>query len=73
MEPLRIDIGEYVHSGEGANGESLFHRSNPDIMLKLYNQGAPLDIVINELFCRIEVIKAKVFEPIKFIQGVFYA
>lgn len=49
MEPLRIDIGEYVHSGEGANGESLFHRSNPDIMLKLYNQGAPLDIVINEL------------------------
>ena len=49
MEPLRIDIGEYVHSGEGANGESLFHRSNPDIMLKLYNQGAPIDIVINEL------------------------
>jgi len=48
MEPVRIDLSEYVHSGEGANGESFFHRSDPSIMMKLYNESAPRDIIIAE-------------------------
>jgi len=46
MEALIIDLKDYVHSGEGANGESFNHRTNPDIMMKLYNPGKvqqPLD------------------------------
>ncbi len=46
MEALKIDLKDYVHSGEGANGESFNHRTNPDIMMKLYNPGKvqqPLD------------------------------
>lgn len=48
MKPILIDIREYVHSGEGANGESLNHRENPDIMVKLYNQSAPYEIIESE-------------------------
>jgi uncharacterized protein (TIGR02172 family) len=46
MEAIKIDLKDYVHSGEGANGESFNHRTNPDIMMKLYNPGKvqqPLD------------------------------
>lgn len=46
MEALKIDLNDYIHSGEGANGESFNHRTNPDIMMKLYNPGKvrqPLD------------------------------
>ena len=49
MEPVKIDLAEFVHSGEGANGESFFHRTDPSIMLKLYNASAPSEIVVNEL------------------------
>jgi len=48
MDPLKINLEEFVHSGEGANGESFFHRTDPTIMLKLYNASAPLDIILNE-------------------------
>ncbi len=43
---IRIDLADYVHAGEGANGESFNHRSDPEVMLKLYNPGKvqqPLD------------------------------
>ena len=46
MEALKIDLNDYVHSGEGANGESFNHRTDPSIMMKLYNPGKvqqPLD------------------------------
>ena len=46
MEALKIDLKDYVHSGEGANGESFNHATNPDVMMKLYNPGKvqqPLD------------------------------
>ena len=46
MEALKIDLKDYVHAGEGANGESFNHRTNPDVMMKLYNPGKvqqPLD------------------------------
>ena len=46
MDAIKINLEDYVHSGEGANGESFNHRTNPDVMMKLYNPGKvqqPLD------------------------------
>ena len=36
MEPLLIDLNDYVQSGEGANGASYDHKTNPNVMLKIY-------------------------------------
>lgn len=49
MSPILIDTNDYVHSGEGYNGESLYHRTDPNIMLKLYNATAPMEIIENEV------------------------
>ena len=46
MDPIRINLNDYVLSGGGANGESYDHKSDPDVMLKLYFPGKirqPLD------------------------------
>lgn len=39
MEALKINLDDYIHSGEGANGESFDHKTDKDIMMKLYNPG----------------------------------
>ncbi len=39
MEPLKIDMSEFIPAGEGSNGESYYHRSDPSVMLKLYFPG----------------------------------
>ena len=36
MEPKRIDLNDYVRTGEGANGASYNHKTDPSIMLKMY-------------------------------------
>ena len=36
MKPILIDLNDYERVGEGANGASFNHKSDPDIMLKLY-------------------------------------
>ena len=46
VQAIRIDLADYEYSGEGANGVSYNHRTNPDVMLKLYFPGKvtqPLD------------------------------
>lgn len=46
MEAIRISLSDYVLTGGGANGESYDHRTDPDLMLKLYFPGKiqqPLD------------------------------
>lgn len=46
MDPIRIDINDYEYAGGGSNGDSYYHRSQSDIMLKLYLPGKiqqPLD------------------------------
>ena len=46
MDAIRISLDDYVLSGGGANGESYYHRTDPDLMLKLYFSGKiqqPLD------------------------------
>lgn len=41
-QPVRIDLADYIHDGEGANGSSYIHVSDPDVMLKLYKKGIQL-------------------------------
>ena len=36
IQPVKIDLNDYVRVGEGANGASYNHKTNPDIMLKMY-------------------------------------
>ena len=46
MEPIKINLSDYVLSGGGANGESYNHKTDPSVMLKLYFPGKiqqPLD------------------------------
>lgn len=38
-QPVRIDLADYDYAGEGANGSSYNHKSDPDVMIKLYNPG----------------------------------
>ena len=35
-EPILIDLNDYVRTGEGANGASYNHKSDPNIMMKMY-------------------------------------
>ena len=36
MKPVLSDLNDYVRSGEGANGASYNHKTDPNVMLKLY-------------------------------------
>ena len=36
MKPTLIDLNDYVRVGEGANGASYNHKTDPNIMLKMY-------------------------------------
>ncbi len=36
MTPKLIDLNDYIRTGEGANGASYNHKTDPNIMLKLY-------------------------------------
>ena len=49
MEALKIDIDDYVYSGEGANGASYFHKTDPDRMLKMFKKDFPLELAESEL------------------------
>lgn len=57
MTPKLINLNDYIHSGEGANGESFYHKADPDAMMKLYFASAPYEIVENEL-----ILAQKVFD-----------
>lgn len=43
-----IDLGDYVYSGEGANGASYDHRTDTNVMVKLYNPSMDVDLVYLE-------------------------
>ena len=36
MEPIKIDLNDYVRTGEGANGASYNHKTDKNIMMKMY-------------------------------------
>jgi len=45
----KINLSNFTRTGEGANGSSYSCKSDPDIMVKLYNVDYPLDTVFTEL------------------------
>lgn len=47
MEPILIDINDYIRTGEGANGASFNHKTDPSIMLKMYFRN--FDAAVKEL------------------------
>lgn len=49
MEAQYIDLNDYVHSGEGANGTSYNHRTDPRKMIKMYNANVDPKEVAKEL------------------------
>ena len=36
MQPTIIDLNDYIRTGEGANGDSFNHKTDSNIMLKMY-------------------------------------
>ena len=36
MKPIKINLNDYVRTGEGANGASYDHKTDKNVMLKLY-------------------------------------
>ena len=63
MEAIKIDLNDYVQSGEGANGQSFNHKQDSTIMLKLYNKTAPYEITESELCKAEKVYKAGIPTP----------
>lgn len=51
MEPKLIDLSEWERFGGGASGDSFYHKTNPDIMLKLYFDGQKVEWAENEYLC----------------------
>ena len=39
IRPVPVDLSDYEYAGEGANGASYNHRTDPDILLKVNNRG----------------------------------
>lgn len=63
MEAIKIDLNDWVHSGEGANGESYYHKTDPSVMMKLYFASAPYDIIVSELEFARKVYAAGIQSP----------
>lgn len=63
MDAVLMDMNEYVRSGEGANGESYFHRSDPRIMVKLCLNSTPREQVEHELEQARRVCSAGISTP----------
>lgn len=63
MEAKLIDLNDYERFGEGANGTSYYDRHDPTKMLKLYNEGAPLSNILNELESAHKVYEAGIATP----------
>lgn len=58
-----IDLSDYVHAGEGANGESLNHKTDPTTMVKLYFDTMPLEPVFREVEAAQNVFEAGIPSP----------
>lgn len=49
MDKILINLKDYFHSGEGFSGESYFHKTDPDLMVKLFIEGKDVETVEKEL------------------------
>ena len=62
IQPIPIDLSDYEYAGEGANGASYNHRTDPDVMLKLYNRG-DISQPLSELLTARKVFAAGIPTP----------
>ena len=60
---LLLDLNDYRKSGEGANGASYDCISDPDVMVKLYNEDYPTDTIYTELEVARKVFDAGIPSP----------
>ena len=64
MEPKQIDLNDYVLSGGGYMGESYNHKSNPDLMLKLYStERTALSLLEYDCACKAYALGIPTPEP----------
>ena len=63
MEPILINLDDYVYAGEGANGASYNHKTDSSVMMKLYNSTSPSSNVLNELEFAQKVYEAGIPSP----------
>lgn len=63
MEARKINLSDYEYAGEGAVGQSFNLKSNPKVMLKLYNKAEGADAAINELQFAQKVYEAGIPTP----------
>jgi len=49
MNARLIDLNDYIHAGEGGCGESLNHKTDSSLMIKMYDSGKPEEAVAYEL------------------------
>lgn len=62
IQPVLIDLSDYEEAGAGANGLSFNHRTDPDLMLKLYHPGKQQQ-ALNELIVAKKVFEAGIPSP----------
>lgn len=63
MEAIRIDLNDFIHDGEGGIGESLIHKTDSSLMLKLYNATALRSDIESELELANKVYKLGIPTP----------
>ena len=63
MEAVKINLDDYVQSGAGYNGASYDMKSDPNVMVKLYNEDYPKQPIIDELEVARKVYELGVASP----------
>lgn len=63
MKAEIIDLNEYVHAGEGANGESYNHKQDNNILVKLYFPSMDVENIEKELVIAQKVYDAGIPSP----------
>lgn len=58
-----LNMDDYVQSGEGANGKSFDHKTDSNVMVKLYNESMDVNLVYRELDIAKKVFEAGIPSP----------
>ena len=62
-DAILINLADYTHSGEGANGESLFHNTDSRLMLKMFESNVDVDAIRHELNMAVRVYATGIPTP----------
>lgn len=63
MTPIKINLNDYIRTGEGANGASFNHKTDPSIMMKLYFRNYEAAALELELAKKVYVLGIPTPEP----------